>query len=1024
MVIMKQTNAYIFAALAVIALAFTGCKDEFLEDQGTKKYSGDEIVFGGRAAFEMNERDAKKAATRTIYAGKDKLYEENGKTYEGVNWIAGDKVRIYCPEAAATTVADYQVTASNVGVDENYEKGAHQTGLVKTGDVALQWGNTSEEHNFYAVYPSPLQYIGQGITANDVLSEGTMVKGIIPSAQTYKKISVLNGTVDNQDFIDANAENSYMQTTIANMGNGDHHIVEPNMQYAYMVARTKVSAPDKMNDVYLDFIPIATAVEITLRNLAWKEDVSTGQTFNLTSVVVSSRGNKLLSGCFSADLSSMNVNVDDNGNGSASEYPTSIEVDNNIAASTAISLPMYTEETDDNGNRKPLELKFGDAVTFTVFILPTADIDDINITINGLQGSRTGTLTGITVEKHKKTYLNSVPITGDVLPFDFAEWIRWADDDVLVRSLSIPGTGGSATYHLIEDGTVDGNTVKAEMVRQQNYNIEEQWNAGVRCFEFAVDVNGTSTANSLGESNIICSGLELDYTLSQAVNEVKTRLLDKYHEFAMVIVTYDTKGGWYTKSGDKYTSNRDPQLFMTQLKNFWTEVEESSDWGTKNAELQAIGSPITTGTALYDPRNVTVGNSRGKLFCIARPTSINVDYGDYVLYDPFVNGSYNSGDGTYKWEGLGTTSDYIKNHGTHVVAMPTMTNHDDILIIHGWGNDKDKWGQRGFTRYSVRRTKCNDQSLWADFTFKSDWTNNLPSLNWIHTATTLPKGTTVSYAGQTYTTTVDKDNRPGRPFDTSKMSTDKGEFGTGAVTYNGTTYYGALAVPSHYTYDFDTLDVDFTYETSAGIDAWVQEWARVSPGSTSYTYPASATDVQAYSLFWTESYTEKLARVKETLGYAQSKEKGDIVYINSLSGYYITDSYPQSVQPCANVDANVFWMWSGQISTPSATSTTAGMGGDIAGFSTKINADFYNYLLGINTDYEAGSMGIILIDRVGDGTAGENIPGVIIANNFQFDLGAEVNQTLSLIDTENEDPQYAPATRGADGEEEVMMVWE
>ncbi len=1018
MVIMKQTNAYIFAALAVIALAFTGCKDEFLEDQGTKKYSGDEIVFGGRAAFEMNEREAKKAATRTIYT--DKQYTVNGKTYEGVNWIAGDKVRIYCPEAAATTVADYQVTASNVGVDENYTTGAHQTGLEKTGDVALQWGNTSEEHNFYAVYPSPLQYIGQGITANDVLSEGTMVKGIIPSAQAYKKISVLNGTVDNQDFINANAGNSYMQTTIAKMGKGDHHIVEPNMQYAYMVARTKVSAPDKMNDVYLDFMPIATAVEITLRNLAWKEDVSTGQTFNLTSVVVSSRGNKLLSGCFSADLSSMNVNADENGNGSASEYPTSIEVDNNIAASTTISLPMYTEETDDNGNRKPLELKFGDAVTFTVFILPTADIDDINITINGLQGSRTGTLTGITVEKHKKTYLHSVPITGDVLPFDFAEWIRWVDDDVLVRSLSIPGTGGSATYHLTKDGTVDGNTVKAEMVRQQNYSIEEQWNAGVRCFEFAVDVNGTSTANSLGGSKIICSGLELDYTLSEAVNEVKTLLLDKYHEFAMVIVTYDTKGGWYTKSGNKYTSNRDPQLFMTQLKKFWTEIEGSSEWGTKNTELQAIGSPITTGTALYDPRNVTVGNSRGKLFCIARPTSINVDYGDYVMYDPFIQGTYSSDDGTYKWalKDLSNKSEILSTHGTQKIARPDLDCHEDILIIHGWGNDKDKWGQRGFSRNSVRRTKCNDQSLWSAFSFKSSY----PSLEWIHTVTTLPKDTEIEYNGTTYTITAERDGRPGRPFDTSKMKTDKGN-GTDKLTYNNTTYYGALAIADHYTYDPNSLDVDFTYETSAGINAWVQEWARVSPSSTSYTLPSGISGL-VYAAFWTESYKEKLQRVCETLRMAQAKEKGDIVYINSLSGYYITNDYPQSQQPCSNVDASVFWMWNGEMSTPSSTSTTAGMGGDIAGFSTQINTDFYNYLLGIDTDYEAGSMGIILIDRVGDGTAGENIPGVIIANNFQFDLGAEVNQTLSLYDTENEDPQYAPATRGADGEEEVMMVWE
>lgn len=99
------------------------------------------------------------------------------------------------------------------------------------------------------------------------------------------------------------------------------------------------------------------------------------------------------------------------------------------------------------------------------------------------------------------------------------------------------------------------------------------------------------------------------------------------------------------------------------------------------------------------------------------------------------------------------------------------------------------------------------------------------------------------------------------------------------------------------------------------------------------------------------------------------------------------------------------------------------MGGDIETFAKKINNEFYAYLLGIDTSYEAGSMGIVLIDRVGDGDGGTNIPGVIIANNFQFDLDASTNPTLSLYDEENEEAQFAPVTRSAGEEKELKITW-
>ena len=100
---------YIYLMLAVLAFCTVGCTDEF-ETQTTVKTTGEEILFGGTASYELNEKlGAKANTTRTIYTGEQ--YVENGKTYEGVNWVKNDQVRIYCPQAANAKYADYTVTA-------------------------------------------------------------------------------------------------------------------------------------------------------------------------------------------------------------------------------------------------------------------------------------------------------------------------------------------------------------------------------------------------------------------------------------------------------------------------------------------------------------------------------------------------------------------------------------------------------------------------------------------------------------------------------------------------------------------------------------------------------------------------------------------------------------------------------------------------------------------------------------------------------------------------------------------------
>ena len=1004
---MKVNKIYIVLAFLGVALSLGACSDEWDELGSYKKNTGDEIVFSGRAGFEMDSKSAKAATTRTVYTGT--TYTEGGKTFERVNWVKGDQIRVYCPEAAMMKVADYTVTAQNTGVVDT-KNNYHATTLERVGDASLQWGNTLSEHNFYAVYPSPLQYNGTA-NNNDVFNGSTSeIIGVIPSAQIHKGIVTTANAVNNSDFATQTVNGQTYQTGIPSKGS--LHVVTPDMKYAYMVARTHIDSPDAMGDVFLNFMPIATAVEITLRNVAFKENTSAD--IDLTGVVISSSdvdasGNPLpVAGGFKADLSTIGLNSDGYGN----TYPTSVEVvpSNKIASSTTVSVPLYANGTKGD----PLKLKFGDAVTFTVFVLPTQDINKMNVTINGIQGSHTGTFTGVKVEKHKKTYLKQVPITGDVLPFDFSNWIRWIDDNVLVRRLSIPGSGGSATYNLSEGGTttVGTSSVKHNNVRQQSLSIAQQWDAGVRCFEFSVDLNGTNANNSLGESKVICSGIQMDVKLKDAVAAVRERLNAHPHEFAMVIITYETSGGW--------SGTRNPATFMSQLNKYWETVSSvKSDVTTTNGK-------ITVQTALYNPSTATVGASRGKLFCIARPTSIHLDYGDDVVdasllnnFSTTNNNYYSSSDMKYSRSGL--SDDVMATHCTKSVERPVLDCHEHVLLIHGWGTLKDKWQQRGYSKYSVRRTQCNTPSLWSNFhsglysdNFSSRNATNETIRKWIQTYTTYTSEMT---ATNSYGKSAvgNKDGKPGRPFDTSGLSSSNN--GYSSVRLNNKTWYGQLPTVAEYKIDLNDLTPDFMYETSSNVDAWVQEWARVSNFGTSDSdvmqLEVANNGTSCKAVYWYPSYDEKLQHVKECLAYAQNRTKGDIVYINSLCGYFTTQDYLSSIYPCNYTDLAVHWMWNNQIYSLSLSSTTAGMGGDIAGFAAKINADFYNHLLNVDTDYEAGSMGIVLIDRVGEGAGGSNIPGVIIANNFQFDIDIEKNATMGLYDEGNDEAQFAPARRGA-----------
>ena len=197
-----------YSAILAVALSTTGCVKELLSGVGS------EVQFSANTYYDNGP------ATKTAYSG----VTSNGK--ERINWINGDRVRIYSPQAehrssSSQHWADYDIDANNI--TPNNEK---STARVKnTGNNGLVWGTGS--HTFYGVYPSPSAF--SGVTMSNNVVTATLPKTQAPS--------VIDDTTNGQVFF-------------------------PNMNWAYMyAAKSGVSAGTTVD---LPFKPLMTAFEITL----------------------------------------------------------------------------------------------------------------------------------------------------------------------------------------------------------------------------------------------------------------------------------------------------------------------------------------------------------------------------------------------------------------------------------------------------------------------------------------------------------------------------------------------------------------------------------------------------------------------------------------------------------------------------------------------------------------------------------------------------------------------------------------
>lgn len=541
---------------------------------------------------------------RTIYGDYD---NPDNPTSQEILWVDQDRVEIYSPTSPTKKQVEYEIT--NLRQDDN-----GKAYLVSyQGQDGLQWDRSApgQKQDFYAVYPSKASMTNQGIANQYVSFENGVLKGFIPTNQ---------------------------QQVISKTSEG--WVATPNMDWQYMAARIngyEVPEEGVDGDINLVFKPLVTTLEITL----------VGPSSALAQMNIEAPENTTIMGRFSCDLTEGDW-------GNDGGVPTC------VAEQTGTTTNYVTVNLYDDNNQ-PLQLEEGEEITFNVFLLPVEKLTDISIRIAGFNtASRTLELTDevqgkVTLVPNQKTRVRiKAPNIGEN---ETNRWLGGLNDNVLLTQLSIPGTANSFSYNYQGENY--------ERWRTQTATIEEQWNAGIRCFELVCDENGGDVENAPLRCNRqeIGGGTEGISTFGQAVQKIWDLVQANSSEFAIIIPSYDSDTGH--QPDHKGVAN-----FANGLNDFY-DSHSGYEYRTFTREL-------------------TVGEVRGSLIFIARITS-EEDEG-YTLPAPH-QGTFVDEWGSLKdnWarRGYAVNGERVNNWGTNVNDENSVEYYMHMRTTQNYGTDQD-----------------------------------------------------------------------------------------------------------------------------------------------------------------------------------------------------------------------------------------------------------------------------------------------------------------------------------------------
>lgn len=823
----------LFALLGTAFLLGSCQEDSLLQSEGP--LSGNEIRFGATAHF----KNGNSSTTRTEYGDIEK--DENGNGFIEVRWSNGDRIDIACPSTAGTNCAEYVVSGFDHGTDKdgNNQSGAQNstaTTLTKTGDTGLQWGSSEDDYTFYSVYPS----------LNTIKSH---LQGVMPDAELNNLGVSKEGTLAGylaqiQDAAPASVDNALKDpTTQKDDKTGEvktGYVIKPNMDFAYMVAKTPNVGYG--NDVNLSFKSIVTALEFQI----FAPDVVGGEVgeITVTGFALSDPNNGDICGPFSYNYNTEKYATPDKG-----------------AASGHSLVQMNILGTEGEG----VTIKKGQFVDVTFFLLPRADekpYKALDLTVFYKVGNasqvKTATLNkGIT--PRTKTYIKNIKLP-QITNVNASSWWSALPPATLFSQVSIPVAGNvfaTPTYS------------NSEYRQEQTKTIADLWKMGVRGFELCCQTTCDKKSKqtpaqmlkeSLASEPIVVAEEFTSKTFDAAVQELITLHSQPGYENEPLILlcTYSSKDDGYN-----------PYHYVANLMNYFAGLSET----VRNKMVQ-----ITT--------NTTVADLRGGIAVIVRPgddlrwlyETNEYDRG-FLSYSPRTN-PYICLDIKKYTQEEGLTAKIpirLKDIGDFPQTGKNML--DKVMIIADWGNSSyDMWNRRYGAQFGMDETSYkklpNDR--------KTELTNLGMSTmfmeSFLYASNRDKNATTYEWSGQ------DNDN-------------NFNNFGGDALVVIPS--YGTESDPT----STDGADFNFEHSMSNGGKAYVQEWHRVVPdgGIPATKLHSGGSTNSSYSIWvkWPGSITEKKEAIKDlfNMSVATKGKAGEDLFINVLSGYYATTKHAPSITP-------------------------------------------------------------------------------------------------------------------------------
>lgn len=564
---MKQLR---LLAGALLILGLTACSDE-IGVEVERPVSGEEVAFG------TSLKNFSMPKTRTIYGVPD---GQNVNEYEEltINWVKGDKVRVYSPQAKENfQYADYVI-------DEATEGGSAHYFLVKDShnDTGVRWGDVNTLHHFYAFYPTninrnnytPIKGLGDGQTADNMTVEAE-----IPVAQEHGEL----------------VEAGESDRNVGNITLPAHwKLIRPDMTYAIMAGHgtwDPQTNPDK--NVTINFKPIVTVVDVVVNGPA-----DGANALDVYRVTINSKTQPIV-GKFTAQFA-------ENGDVTFGGMSETIAENNNMA----------TINCQYNG--QPTKLGPGEKLTLKFFLLPrNIDASELSVTVQINEG-RVLTKSLVASGGGDMT-LNQGEIvrvwTPNLTVPASSNWMSSIPDNVLFSQLSLPGSKHSYTGDLyntaVSGGQIDENAgimQYYQSVYVTDGNGDTQFDKGVRAFDLKI-YNGDEDwfGNWDGTNHVYAGGANVS---SLQIGNVLTNLKNQMAEAV---------------SGDEACVVMLNYVSPPSVSDWLDRLEQGlNDWNNSNP-----------GTLVrIDPAKTTMGDMRGKIAVIINvpdnTTGRNYNFVNYI----------------------------------------------------------------------------------------------------------------------------------------------------------------------------------------------------------------------------------------------------------------------------------------------------------------------------------------------------------------------------------------------------------